>query len=167
MYNNQGGYGGQQAPRDKTNSGYLYPNAKKMRAEQPDIKGKLNINGVDWYISGWNKVDQKNGQSFFSIKITPITQGAQGAYNAPQFPAAQQPSYGGSAPMQQQPSVGHTGYAPVVPQQPQQQGGYQPKPYQPQQQQPSVGHTGYPPQQPQQGKPQQMTWQAGGDEIPF
>lgn len=40
---------------DNTNRGCLFVNDRKAQANQPDMKGKININGVDHWISGWWK----------------------------------------------------------------------------------------------------------------
>lgn len=140
----QGGQGG--APKD---GGYIYPNDKKVRAEQPDQKGKIRMGDDivrrvmagerEFYISGWNKQDQKGGR-FLSLKMKGIDPKPQGGWGQPQ--GQQQGQF------QQQAAWGG---------QPQPQ-----QPMQPQyQQQPMTG--------PQQGMPQQ----AGpgrnpiDDEIPF
>jgi hypothetical protein len=39
------------------NKGYLFPNANKQ-GQQPDFRGKLNIDGKEWLVSGWNKGDE-------------------------------------------------------------------------------------------------------------
>lgn len=40
---------------DNTNRGALFTNDRKAHANQPDMNGKININGVDHWISGWWK----------------------------------------------------------------------------------------------------------------
>lgn len=156
-YQNQG----QRGPRDNTNSGYLYPNDKKVRAEQPDLKGKINVNGVDMWLSAWNKQDQKTGQPFLSVKVSKIEpragQAAGGYRPTPPAPpawqgAARQPPVPAGAAWGGQPSyaAGH-GYAQSSP------------PVMPQQSSPGYG----PAPAPAGGSPQHVNWQGGGDDIPF
>lgn len=87
----------QGGPKD---GGYLYPNDKKIRAEQPDQKGKIKIGPeilgriqrgeTEFYISAWNKQDGK-GQRFQSVKLKGIDPNVGGGgYGAPR---PQQPQY--------------------------------------------------------------------------
>lgn len=101
-----------QGPKD---GGYLYPNDKKVRAEQPDQKGKIKI-GEDlarrimagereFYLSGWNKADNKGGR-FLSVKMKGIDaqaapQGGYAVQQRPQAPAPQQQAPRGYAPQPQ------------------------------------------------------------------
>lgn len=52
---------------DNTNSGALFQNDRKEKASHPDFKGSLNVNGVEYWLSGWQK-DGKKG-SFVSLSI--------------------------------------------------------------------------------------------------
>lgn len=52
---------------DNTNSGAIFKN-EKTKETQPDYKGKLNVNGKDFDVSGWIKTS-KEGKSFLSLKI--------------------------------------------------------------------------------------------------
>lgn len=36
-----------------TNRGILHPNDRKESDRHPDLKGKINVNGVDHYLSAW------------------------------------------------------------------------------------------------------------------
>jgi hypothetical protein len=175
--NNRGGQGS----RDNTNSGYLYPNDKKLRAEQPDYKGKVNVAGTDFWLSAWNKVDQKTGGPCWSVKVTKVEprQGGGGyggqvqqGYNgpsrpmadwqAPPPPTAQPPQQfhgGGQGYAQQQPPVAYQG-----PQQgaPQGQHGSLPPGYGGGLQHPGV--SGPDPRNPGAPRPQ---YNPLNDEIPF
>lgn len=52
----------------KLNSGNLHPNKYKEKENQPDYRGKINISGKVWDISGWlNK--NKNGEKYMSVSI--------------------------------------------------------------------------------------------------
>lgn len=52
---------------DNTNSGALFKNDKKQKPNHPDYRGTLNVEGVEFWISGWIK-QGKNG-SFMSLAI--------------------------------------------------------------------------------------------------
>lgn len=52
---------------DNTNSGAIF-RFEKTKETQPDYKGKLNVNGKDFDLSGWIK-QTKDGKSFLSLKI--------------------------------------------------------------------------------------------------
>lgn len=52
---------------DNTNTGAIFKN-QKTKDTQPDYKGKLNVNGKDFDVSGWVK-ELKDGKIFLSLKI--------------------------------------------------------------------------------------------------
>lgn len=64
--NNNGNY-------DNSNKGAIFVNDKKQKTSHPDYSGKINVNGVDYYISGWQK-QGKNGSSFLSLSVKPVDQ---------------------------------------------------------------------------------------------
>ena len=53
---------------DNTNKGVLFNNDRKQNDKHPDKTGKLNIGGVDYYISAWNKTGAKG--EFLSLSVT-------------------------------------------------------------------------------------------------
>ena len=53
---------------DNTNSGALFINDRKQNANHPDLKGSINIEGVEYWLSGWNKETSKGVT--ISIKAT-------------------------------------------------------------------------------------------------
>ena len=53
---------------DNTNRGSLFKNEKKTEEKHPDLSGSININGKDYWISGWSKVS-KGGQKFISLSV--------------------------------------------------------------------------------------------------
>jgi uncharacterized protein (DUF736 family) len=55
---------------DNTNRGSLFKNEKKEEEKHPDMTGTLNVNGVEFWISGWKKVS-KAGSGFISLSIRP------------------------------------------------------------------------------------------------
>lgn len=64
---------------DNNLTGLIGKNDRKEKDSQPDIKGNCEINGVQFWISGWKK-DRKDGSgSFYSLRFE--------AKDAPQKPA--------------------------------------------------------------------------------
>lgn len=54
---------------DNTNRGALFVNERKDKDSHPDRTGTLNVEGVDYWISGWIKKSAA-GKQFMSISIT-------------------------------------------------------------------------------------------------
>jgi uncharacterized protein (DUF736 family) len=52
----------------KVNSGSIFKNDKKTAENQPDYRGKINVDGKEWEISLWVKEGQKAGK-YFSAAI--------------------------------------------------------------------------------------------------
>lgn len=48
--------------------GYLIQN-EKQNDRQPDLKGKVTIDGKEWLLSVWSK-GQKDGKDFYSVSAT-------------------------------------------------------------------------------------------------
>lgn len=83
-------------PTNLQNKGYLFPNERKQ-GQQPDFRGKLNLEGKEWLVSGWNK----GGEGMISLSLTdPASLPARPGGG--QSPAQGQRS-GGSAPASQAP----------------------------------------------------------------
>ena len=55
---------------DNTNRGALFRNSRKEKDSHPDHQGTLNVDGVEYWISGWVKTS-KTGQKFFSLSVKP------------------------------------------------------------------------------------------------
>jgi len=53
---------------DSTNRGSLFKNDKKTEEKHPDLSGSINIEGTEYWISGWSKVS-KGGQKFISLSV--------------------------------------------------------------------------------------------------
>lgn len=50
----------------KDNTGSLFKNDKKEKDNQPDWKGTVKINGVEYYLYGWDKLT-KAGDDWISL----------------------------------------------------------------------------------------------------
>ena len=61
---------------DNTNSGMLKKNDRKEKDSHPDYRGVINIEGVDYWLSGWIKTGKEGskmeGQKFFSLAAQPM-----------------------------------------------------------------------------------------------
>lgn len=57
---------------DNTNRWTLNKNDRKEKDTHPDYKGKLNVDGVDYWIDGWIK-EGANGK-FISGSLKPVEQ---------------------------------------------------------------------------------------------
>lgn len=53
---------------DNTNKGALFRNNRKEKETHPDYNGSINIDGHDYWLSGWLKESQ-NGNKFFSLSV--------------------------------------------------------------------------------------------------
>jgi hypothetical protein len=69
---------------DNTNSGIVSKNKRKEKDTHPDITGSINVEGREYWLSGW----QKQGQSgtFYSLSVKPKDQQAV-PINAQKFQA--------------------------------------------------------------------------------
>jgi uncharacterized protein (DUF736 family) len=56
---------------DNTDRGNLSKNEDKQKDTHPDYKGHLNVNGIDLWISGWLKTNEKTGKKFLSLSVKP------------------------------------------------------------------------------------------------
>lgn len=63
---------------DNTNSGLLAKNKRKEKDTQPDYSGSINIEGVEYWLSGWLKTGKESsklaGEKFFSLSVRPKDQ---------------------------------------------------------------------------------------------
>jgi hypothetical protein len=60
---------------DNTNRWTLFKNDRKEKDTHPDYTGKLNVDGVEYYLSAWLK--EGNGKKFFSGNIKPVEEKAK------------------------------------------------------------------------------------------
>lgn len=56
------------AEYNNENRGVLFTNDKKLSPKHPDFKGTLNVGGVDYWLSAWNKQSAK-GNDFISVSV--------------------------------------------------------------------------------------------------
>lgn len=54
---------------DNTNRGILWPNDRKEKETQPDHKGTLNVEGKEYWISGWEKTTSKGEAISLSVQL--------------------------------------------------------------------------------------------------
>ena len=45
---------------DNTNRGQLWPNDRKEKDTHPDFKGSVNVEGVEYWVSGWKRKADAN-----------------------------------------------------------------------------------------------------------
>jgi hypothetical protein len=53
---------------DRNNKGAIFVSDKKESDTHPDRNGSLNVDGVDYWISGWLK-KSKEGKPFLSLSV--------------------------------------------------------------------------------------------------
>lgn len=55
------------------NTGLLARNDRKEKDTHPDFRGSINVEGVDYWLSGWIKVGKEGGKlagkKFFSLSL--------------------------------------------------------------------------------------------------
>src|SRR5262249_51701846 len=58
---------------DNTNRGALFRNDDKDPSDDKDrdYSGTLNIEGAEYWISGWVRISKKNGRKFLSLSVKP------------------------------------------------------------------------------------------------
>lgn len=54
---------------DNTNRGTLFTNDRKTTDKHPDLKGSINVEGKEFWVSGWFKTGKSGG--FTSLSLTP------------------------------------------------------------------------------------------------
>jgi hypothetical protein len=56
---------------DNTNRGIISKNTRKETEAHPDIKGQINIDGVEYWLDGWLKQKNDGTGSFYSLSVKP------------------------------------------------------------------------------------------------
>ena len=90
---------------DNTNKGAMWRNDNKQSDTHPDFKGSINIDGVEYWLSGWKrKAGDKENAPVVRFSYQPKEQQQapqQAAQQAPQQQAPQQQAPQQQAPQQQ------------------------------------------------------------------
>ena len=65
---------------DNTNSGIMYRNENRKTDKHPEFTGSINVDGVDYWLSGWvnegKQGGKMEGKKYFSLKLNPKEQRA-------------------------------------------------------------------------------------------
>lgn len=76
---------------DNTNTGMLRKNTRKEKDTHPDYRGKINVGGVEYWLSGWIKVGREGtklaGEKYFSLSVQPIEEEQPRRTSASRYPA--------------------------------------------------------------------------------
>lgn len=76
---------------DNTNSGMLRKNQSKQKDSHPDYRGKINVGGVEYWISAWIKVGREGtklaGEKYMSLSVQPIEEQQSPRQGASRYPA--------------------------------------------------------------------------------
>ena len=56
---------------DNTNRGIISKNTRKELDTHPDIRGQINVAGVDYWVDGWLKQRTDGTGSFYSLSVKP------------------------------------------------------------------------------------------------
>jgi len=54
---------------DKTNKGIVSKNERKEKDTHPDIKGSINVDGVEYWLDGWMKEKNDGSGKFYSLSV--------------------------------------------------------------------------------------------------
>jgi hypothetical protein len=81
---------------DNTNSGAIFVNDKGDNPKRPDRKGSINVEGVDYWISGW--IREKEGKPYMSLKVERKENQGQAQSAKPQAATQSQPEEDDSIP---------------------------------------------------------------------
>ena len=54
---------------DETNRGTLSRNTRKTEDKHPDFSGQINVDGVEYWLSGWTKERKDGSGRFFSLSV--------------------------------------------------------------------------------------------------
>ena len=57
------------ADYDNTNKGIVSKNDRKTEDRHPDIKGQINVDGIDYWLDGWKKTRNSDGAPFYSLTV--------------------------------------------------------------------------------------------------
>lgn len=54
---------------DKTNTGTIAKNLRKDSDSHPDVKGQINVDGVDYWLDGWQRQRNDGSGTFYSLRV--------------------------------------------------------------------------------------------------
>lgn len=54
---------------DNTNTGIFSRNERKEQPNHPDFKGAINVEGKEYWLSGWVKEKKDGSGKFFSLSV--------------------------------------------------------------------------------------------------
>lgn len=54
---------------DETNRGILSRNDRKEQPTHPDMKGTINVEGVEYWLSGWTQTRKDGSGKFLSLSV--------------------------------------------------------------------------------------------------
>lgn len=57
--------------RDNTNSGALFKNDRKEKDTHPNLSGHINVEGKDYWLSGWTKKNDDGSFKVISLAVKP------------------------------------------------------------------------------------------------
>jgi hypothetical protein len=57
--------------QNKPNAGALFRNEQKEKADDRDYSGSIDINGTEYWLSGWIKQSKNSGRKYLSIAAKP------------------------------------------------------------------------------------------------
>ena len=57
---------------DNTNKGVLFIKHDRLSDRSPTMTGKININGEEFYLSGWTNYKKSDGEKYLSLAVTPV-----------------------------------------------------------------------------------------------
>lgn len=69
---------------DRTNKGALFRNDRKESDSHPDLSGNINIDGKEYWLSGWYKKTEAGAFKVLSLSVKPKEQRQQAAPRAQQ-----------------------------------------------------------------------------------
>ena len=64
---------------NELNRGTIAKNTRKTADTHADITGSINVEGKDFWISGWQKKNSQDGSTFYSLSVKPKE--AKGGYS--------------------------------------------------------------------------------------
>jgi hypothetical protein len=65
--------------QSKPNTGALFRNEQKENSEDRDYSGSINIDGTEYWVSGWINQSKKTGKKYLSLSLKPKDEAARTA----------------------------------------------------------------------------------------